>query len=121
MATFRRRKNKWQAIVRHKNIGAIAKTFQSKTLAVKWASEEHERIVHNDPASLEITRVSLGQLLLRYSSEVTVSKKGAVTEKRRLSRLINDPISTLTLDKLSSTAKGCQRLGLGFVSTYELV
>ena len=104
MATFRRRKNKWQAIVRHKDIGVVAKTFQSKTLAVKWASEEHERIVHNSSSSLEIAKVNLGQLLLRYSSEVTVLKKGAVTEKRRLNRLINDPISTLTLDKLSSSA-----------------
>jgi len=82
----------------------VAKTFQSKTLAVKWASEEHERIVHNSSSSLEIAKVNLGQLLLRYSSEVTVLKKGAVTEKRRLNRLINDPISTLTLDKLSSSA-----------------
>jgi len=104
VATFRRRKNKWQAIVRHKDIGVVAKTFQSKTLAVKWASEEHERIVHNSSSSLEIAKVNLGQLLLRYSSEVTVLKKGAVTEKRRLNRLINDPISTLTLDKLSSSA-----------------
>jgi len=104
VATFRRRKNKWQAIVRHKDIGVVAKTFQSKTLAVKWASEEHERIVHKNSSSLEITKVTLGQLLLRYSREVTVLKKGAVTEKRRLNRLINDPISTLTLDKLSSSA-----------------
>ena len=104
MATFRRRKNKWQAIVRHKDIGVVAKTFQSKTQAVKWASEERERIVNNGPASLEITKVTLGQLLRRYSSEVTVLKKGAVTEERRLNRLINDPISTLTLDKLSSSA-----------------
>ena len=104
MATFRRRKNKWQAIVRHKDIGVVAKTFQSKTLAVKWASEEHERIVHNSSSSLEIAKVNLGLLLLRYSSEVTVLKKGAVTEKRRLNRLLNDPISTLTLDKLSSSA-----------------
>ncbi|MDC0336597.1 site-specific integrase [Alphaproteobacteria bacterium] len=104
MTTFRRRKNKWQAIVRHKDIGVVAKTFQSKTLAVKWASEEHERIVHNSSSSLEIAKVNLGQLLLRYSREVTVLKKGAVTEKRRLNRLINDPINTLTLDKLSSSA-----------------
>ena len=104
MATFRRRKNKWQAIVRHKDIGVVAKTFHSKTLAVKWASEEHERIAQSSLASIEVTKVSLGQLLLRYSSEVTASKKGAATEKRRLNRLINDPVSTLTLDKLSSSA-----------------
>ena len=104
MATFRKRKNKWQAIVQHKDIGVVAKTFQSKTLAVKWASDEHERIVHNSSSSLEIAKVNLGQLLLHYSSEVTVLKKGAVTEKRLLNRLINDPISTLTLDKLSSSA-----------------
>ena len=104
MATFRRRKNKWQAIVRHKDIGVVAKTFQSKTLAVKWASEEHERIVHKNSASPEFTKLTLGQLLVRYSREVTVLKKGAVTEKRRLNRLINDTISTLTLDKLSSSA-----------------
>ena len=40
MATFRNRKNKWQAIVRHKDIGTIAKSFLSKTPAVNWAIEQ---------------------------------------------------------------------------------
>ena len=44
---MRRHKNKWQPIDRHKDIGVVAKTLQSKTLAVKWASEEHERIVQS--------------------------------------------------------------------------
>ena len=102
MATFRKRKNKWQAIVRHKDIGVVAKTFQSKTLAVKWASDEHERIVHNSSASREITKVSLGQLLLRYSCEVTVSKKGALTEKRRLNRLNNNPSAVVIFNRRQS-------------------
>lgn len=72
MTTFRRRKNNWQATVRHKDIGVVAKTFQSKTLAVEWASEEHERIVNNSSADLEIAKATRGQLLVRYSREVTV-------------------------------------------------
>ena len=46
----------------------------------------------------------LSDELYSQQKEVTVLKKGAVTEKRRVNRLINDPISTLTLDKLSSSA-----------------
>jgi len=39
------------------------------------ALEEHERIVYNSSSSLEIAKVNLSQLLLRWGSEVTVLKK----------------------------------------------
>ena len=40
MATFRKRKNKWQAIVRHKDIGTVSRSFFKQELsAVTWALE----------------------------------------------------------------------------------
>jgi integrase len=48
--------------------------------------------------------VILGELLSRYCEEITQGKRSANTEERRLNRLIKDPISALTLDKLSSSA-----------------
>jgi integrase len=48
--------------------------------------------------------VILGELLSRYCEEITQGKRSANTEERRLNRLIKDPISALTLDRLSSSA-----------------
>ena len=44
MATFRKRNNKWQVIVRQKDIGTISRSFIKKTQAIKWALEQEQRI-----------------------------------------------------------------------------
>ena len=104
MATYRKRNGKWQAIVRHKDIGTITRSFRAKSLAVKWVAEQESKLEARSYGSLKPDSVILGELLSRYCREITPSKRGANTEERRLNRLINDPISTLTLDKLSSSA-----------------
>ena len=104
MATFRKRKNKWQAIVRHKDIGSVSKSFFNKSDAVKWSLEQETRLELGLHSKLCLFDVKLETLLKRYKDEVTCCKRAKKTEQRRLNRLINDPISTLTLDKLSSSA-----------------
>ena len=47
VATFRKRNGKWQAIVRHKDIGTTSRSFSGKADAIKWA-KEHERQLKND-------------------------------------------------------------------------
>ena len=102
MATFRKRNKKWQAIVRHKDIGTTTRSFISKTNALRWVKEQEERLETGVYGRLEPSRVTLGDLLKRYSQEITPAKRGAETEQRRLQRLIRDSLSLLTVDQLNS-------------------
>ena len=43
VATYRKRNGKWQAIVRHKDIGTITRSFKAKSLAVKWVAEQDKK------------------------------------------------------------------------------
>ena len=102
MATFRKRNKKWQAIVRHKDIGTTTRSFISKTNALRWVREQEERLETGVYGRLEPSRVTLGDLLKKYSQEITPAKRGAETEQRRLQRLIRDSLSLLTVDQLNS-------------------
>jgi len=104
VATYRKRNSKWQAIIRHKNIGTVTRSFKSKSHAIKWVHEQENIIEAGHYGLLKPDSVILGELLSRYCEEITQGKRSANTEERRLNRLIKDPISALTLDKLSSSA-----------------
>ncbi|MDC0971023.1 hypothetical protein OAS27_03210 [Alphaproteobacteria bacterium] len=107
MATFRKRNNKWQAIVRNKALGTKSKSFSSKALAIKWAIELEESIERNKHDKLLPSETTLSDLLSRYKSEITPQKRGSLTEARRINRLLKDPISLTRVDNLTS-----QRLAL---------
>lgn len=102
MATYRKRGGKWQAIVRHKNIGTTSRSFHTKQAAIKWVISVEEQIEAGTFGTLRPRQVTLGELLQRYSCEVTPTKRGATTELRRLHRLIRDPLSTLRASQLTS-------------------
>ena len=102
MATLRKRVNKWQAIVRHQSIGTTAKSFSSKSLALKWSLAQEQAIESGAFGRVSPSKVTLGELLKRYLDIITPSKRGADVERRRLKRLIGDDISSYQLDRLSS-------------------
>ena len=102
MATYRKRNGKWQAIVRHKNIGTTSRSFHTKQAAIKWVISVEERIEAGTFGTLRPRQVTLDELLQRYSCEVTPTKRGATTELRRLHRLIKDPVSSLRASQLTS-------------------
>ena len=104
MATFRKRGGKWQAIVRHKTIGTTSRSFHTKQAAIKWVVIVEEQLEAGTFGTLRPTHVTLGELLERYSCEVTPVKRGATTELRRLQRLIRDPLSTRRASQLTSQA-----------------
>ena len=104
MATFRKRNGKWQAIVRHKNIGTTSRSFHTKQAAIKWVTNVEEQLEAGTFGTLRPTHITLGELLERYSCEVTPAKRGATTEHRRLKRLISDPVSGLRASQLTSQA-----------------
>ena len=102
MATFRKRSGKWQAIVRQKCIGTVSRSLIKKTQAIKWALEQEERIERGVFGSLEPPEVTLGEMLKRYSQQITPAKRGAETEQRRLNGLVNDSISDYSIEQLTS-------------------
>ena len=103
MATFRKRNGKWQAIIRHKEIGTKSCTFITKANARRWVKEQNEIIETGFYGRLNPSQITLGNLLVKYSEEITPVKRGAETEQRRLRRLIRDPLSRLTIDKITSS------------------
>ena len=104
MATYRKRNGKWQAIVRHRDIGTRARSFHTKLAAIKWVFGVEEQLEAGTFGTLRPTQVTLRELLERYSGEVTPAKRGATTELRRLQRLIRDPVSSLRVSQLTSKA-----------------
>ena len=102
MATLRKRNAKWQAIVRHKSIGTLAKTFPSKLLAQQWSREQELRLANGSFGKLLPDGVDLRELLLKYRDSVTPQKRGQAAERRRINRLLSDPISTTPISQLSS-------------------
>ena len=104
MATYRKRNGKWQAIVRNKEIGTTSRSFHTKQAAIKWVISVEEQLEAGTFGTLRPTHITLGELLERYSCEVTPTKRGAATELRRLHRLIRDPVSNLKVSQLTSQA-----------------
>ena len=80
MATYRRRNGKWQAIIRHKDIGTSSRSFVSKSAAKGWVAEQQRAIDEGRFGKIIASAVTLGQLLERYVKEVLPDKRGAHVE-----------------------------------------
>lgn len=104
MATIRKIRGKWQAIIRKKNHPHIAKTFISKHEADRWARESELKIERGLYRDLdEAHRTTLKELLQRYANEVSVKKKSAKNEQYKIGKLCRMKIAQTTLAKLTST------------------
>ena len=76
MTTCRKRNCKWQAIVRHKNIGTTSRSFHTKRATIKWVISVEKQLEAGTFGILRPTHITLGELLERYSGEVTPAKRG---------------------------------------------
>jgi len=102
VATFRKRNNKWQAIVRHHSIGTKAQSFKSKSQAKRWAYELETALESGLYGKLCPSKITLSDLLDKYLNEITPKKRGREPETRRIKRLLNDTVSRYRLNELSS-------------------
>jgi integrase len=94
MPAIRRRGDKWQVQVRIKGSAPLAKSFNLKQDAERWAREMEAQAQRGD---LPVTRtalngVTLGCLVKRYSQEIVKSKKGAEIERIILDAFLRHPI-----------------------------
>ena len=102
MGSIRRRNCKYQAQVRRSGALPVSKTFTQKKDALVWVRGLEARIDVGDTSIKTPRTTTLGDLLKRYWDEITPTKKGVDPERRRLRRLINDPVSAAPLSALTS-------------------
>ena len=103
MGTVRNRNGKFQAQVRRLGATPISKTFANKKDATVWVRGIEARIDAGETNVVAPKAISLGDIMQRYSQEITPHKKGREPEQRRLHRLLRDPIAQVPLGKLTST------------------
>ena len=98
MATFRKRSGSWQALVKKKGFGQIARTFDTKGAAEAWAKVTEAEMVRGVFISRkEAENTTLSEALDRYEREVSSSKKGHRREKTRISIWKNHPLAKRVL------------------------
>jgi integrase len=104
MATIRKLRGRWQAQVRRRGVPPRAKSFDARSDAIRWArdieSEADRSGWVTDTRLAEKT--TLGELLTRYSVEVSPMKRSASSEKARIGALCRRDICHRTLAKLTS-------------------
>lgn len=94
MATIRERNNRWQCIVKRKGYPLQSKTFNHKKDAERWAREQESSLDAGTWIDrTEAARTTLGELLQRYISEVSRTKRGADVEVIRLKALMRTPLA----------------------------
>jgi integrase len=101
MARFRKRSGSWTAEIRRKGYAPIARTFDTKAEAERWASTVEGKMLSGryvDTREAEAT--TLREALARYGREVTPGKKGAAREAKRLRMWSADPLSSRSLASL---------------------
>lgn len=103
MATIRQRAGKWQCIVKRKGHPLQSKTFDLKKDAEKWARLQ-ERLIDAGQwvDSTEAARTTLADLLLRYSREITPTKRGKDAELNRIDNLRKSKIGSLSVAAISA-------------------
>ncbi len=103
MASLRKRNDKWQARVRRTGHNPRSKSFLTRTDALRWirqTEQELDRVgLAYDPSVLE--RMTVADLLNRYLAEITPSKRGAASERKRLEVFLRAEWAKLTLAGLT--------------------
>lgn len=104
MATIRKLRGKWQAMVRRKGIPPRCKSFALKAEAERWARDLEGQVDNSGhlPDTRIAERMTLAELLVRYRDEISPSKRSAVTEISRINAILRRDICHRTLAMLSS-------------------
>jgi integrase len=101
MATFRKRNDKWQARVQLSGQGSIAKSFNTKADAIKWARNVESQLDLGVLAAKQ-SMPRMMSVLARYLEEVTPTKKGVKQERNRIRQLQKSKLADMTVDKITS-------------------
>jgi len=100
MATFRKRNDKWQARVQRSGQSSIAKSFNTKADAIKWARNIESQLDLGVLAPKQ-TMPRLMPMVDRYIEEVTPTKKGDSQEQYRANQFKKTKLAEMQLDKIT--------------------
>jgi len=102
MATFRQRADRWQARVQRQGYPDVAKTFNTRQDADKWArAVEREQDLGAYVFRGEAERTTLAELLERYGREVSPIHKGHREQLWKIGVICRDRIADYSLVALS--------------------
>ncbi len=101
MATFRKRNDKWQARVQRLGQSSIAKSFNAKADAIKWARNVESQLDLGILAPKQVMP-RLKTVVDRYVEEVTPTKKGESQERFRARHFMKTKLGGMSVDKVSS-------------------
>ena len=102
MATLRIHGKKWQSIIRIVGRPILAKSFQSKTDAKRWANETEIKIRREDAGIAKIKFPSFRDISLRYLNEVSIHKKCHRDERYTINSLAREAWSEYPINKITS-------------------
>jgi integrase len=104
MATFRRRKGKWQVQVRVLGAQPLSRTFIRKEEAQRWALDTEVQIQKGEfqQGLEELKRVTLGDLLVRYRDTITIRKRGHHNEMILINALLRQSFAVTPLASISA-------------------
>ena len=98
MATFRNRKNKWQARIQRKGQSSISKSFLTLDDAKRWARSIEASIDKGTFTNQSLAeRTTFKELIERYMTEVTPTLRGAKPDLIRLAAICRKSIAKLNL------------------------
>ena len=104
MPHIRKKRNKWQVLIRKKFHKNIAKSFTLKEDAEKYARETEAQIDKGFLVTYEeAQKTKLSELLERYRTEITSKKKGAIVEDYKIKYLQTLPVSDNYLISITPT------------------
>ncbi|WP_374266813.1 site-specific integrase [Zoogloea sp.] len=104
MATIRERAGRWQAIIKRKGYPQQSKTFDIKKDAEKWARQEERAMDAGTWADQSAAmQTTLAEALVRYEKEVTSGKKGADTERVRITKWKRHKLAQKALGTLKAS------------------
>ncbi len=101
MATFRKRTGKWQARVQRTGQSPLAKSFNTKAEAIKWARHTESQLDLGTLAP-KAAMPPLMRIVDRYLAEVTPTKKGSKQELNRGRQIARTALGLMQLDKITN-------------------
>jgi len=102
MASIRNRNGKWQARITRKGEQPIAKSFQSRQDAERWARQIESDIDKGSYTNLVLAdRTLFKEVIERYVQEVTLTTRSMKEDTFRLRALARHPIARLTMTALT--------------------
>ena len=102
MGNIRKRGNSWTAQVRIAGWRSFTKTFKKKTDAIAWSAHLENKLRNAPvPAFVADTKVTLGDLVIRYAEEIAPSHKSSLPETYRLRAISRSWIGVLDIRYLN--------------------